>query len=443
MFSRARLRLTLWFAGVFAVILLVIGVAVLFTARTAIYDQVEDDLQARANPLLRSLARPFNPERGTLLDFATAGGYFYAITGPNGGQVEASPGIEGIELPPLEELEEEAEDGSAYVDAKTTEGEDLKLYVQPVSDVQGNTYYFQVGRSIEPEQEAMQRLVVVLAGGGIIGLILGTAGGYWVAGLALRPIQTSVRTQRTFVADASHELRTPLSLIRANAEIIKRNPDEPPDQMSVNDIIKETDRLSYLVGQMLTLARSDVEHTTIEREPVPIGRVAEGVARSMRLLAAEKAISLSVTGDVSAIVSGDEQRLSELLIILLDNAIKYSDEGGNITVSLVNSGKVVRIEVADTGRGIAPEALPHVFDRFYRADRARSREMGGTGLGLAIGKWIVDAHGGRIDIKSTPGVGTTVRVELPAETEVFEVDETDVVDESGGETRASDLATDL
>jgi signal transduction histidine kinase len=288
----------------------------------------------------------------------------------------------------------------------------------------------------------MRRLLVVLAGGGFVGLVLGAIGGYWIAGLALRPIKASVDAQRTFVADASHELRTPLSLIRANAEIIKRHPSEPPDRAAVDDIIKETDRLSYLVGQMLTLARSDSQRVTMEKEPVLIGRLAEELTGSMRLLADERGIALAVSGDMSAIVSGDEQRLGELVIILLDNAIKYSDPGGTITVSVANVGKMVRLQVVDTGRGIEPEALAHVFERFYRVDRARSREMGGTGLGLAIGKWIVDAHDGRIDIASKPGEGTTVTVELPADDELLALADADATADSSVESAAADLATD-
>jgi two-component system sensor histidine kinase CiaH len=166
---------------------------------------------------------------------------------------------------------------------------------------------------------------------------------------------------------------------------------------------------------MLTLARSDAATTDIQLEPVAIARLAEDVGRRMQLLADSKGIAVSVSTNGSPIVSGDEQRLGELLIVLLDNAIKYTDEGGRVSLAVAPAGSDVRITVHDTGRGIPPEALAHVFDRFYRVDKARSRELGGTGLGLAIAKWIVDVHGGRIRIDSSVGAGTTVTVDLPAE----------------------------
>jgi signal transduction histidine kinase len=197
--------------------------------------------------------------------------------------------------------------------------------------------------------------------------------------------------------------------------MIKRKPEGPPDPESLDDIIKETDRLSYVVGQMLTLARSDAATTGLQREPVAIARLAEDVGRRMQLLANEKAITVSVSTQGSPIINGDEQRLGELLIVLLDNAIKYTDAGGSVSLAVAPAGADVQITISDTGRGIPPDALDHVFDRFYRVDKARSREFGGTGLGLAIAKWIVDAHGGRIRVDSSVGVGTTVTVALPAE----------------------------
>ena len=415
MFSRARWRLTLWYAGAFTAILIVIGVAVLFTTRTALYGQVNDDLQVRSDRLLRPIGGgQFNPGRTDVFQFATVGGYFYVITGPQGNVFQASDGIDQIELPSVATLEDETRDGSAFVAASATDGEDLRVYVRPVQDVLGRTYYFQVGRSIEPEQDAIRRLLFILSAGGLAGLVLAAGTGFWLAGRALRPIQAAMDAQRTFVADASHELRTPLSLIRANAEMLKRRPDDPTDITSVDDIIQETDHLTYLVGQMLTLARADTPRTDVDGEPVLLGHVAANIARQMQLLASEKAITVSVDTAGDTIVGGDEQRLSELLIILLDNAIKYTESGGAIQVSVKGgSGKVI-LAVSDTGQGIPPDALAHVFDRFYRVDKARSREMGGTGLGLAIARWIAESHSGKISAESEVGRGTTVTVELPA-----------------------------
>jgi len=412
-FSAARWRLTLWFAGAFAAILVLIGVAVLLSSRTALFDKVNDDLRTRSEALQRSLGGPFDPGRNEVLRFATAGGYFFAVTGPGGNVLQGSESVQEIEFPSLEELENKAAGGPAYLDARTADGEDLRLYVQPVTGIRGQTFYFQVGRSIEPEQAALRRLLLITGAAGLAGLALAIAGGYWLAGRALQPIQKSVNAQHTFVADASHELRTPLSLIRANAEMLKRGGSSPPDPSFVDDIITETDRLAYLVGQMLTLARSDAAAVKLELERLDLGAVGTDIARQMRLLADEKHISVNTQVHGETIVQGDPQRLGELAIILLDNAIKYTDEGGSVTVRTETQDSRAVLTVTETGRGITEEALRHVFDRFYRADKARSREMGGTGLGLAIARWIAEAHGGAIKIDSTVDRGTTVTVTLP------------------------------
>jgi two-component system sensor histidine kinase CiaH len=274
----------------------------------------------------------------------------------------------------------------------------------------------EVGRSTQPERQALRRLVLILAGGGGAGLLLALAGGYLLAGLALRPIRAAIDSQRTFVADASHELRTPLSVIRASAELLKRHASQPvaANRETVDDIIAQSDRLGRLVGQMLTLTQVDSGQAALSVSEVALDRVVEEVGRTLRLLATERGISLetSVSGPVR--LNGDADRLRELMVILTDNAIKYTDAGGEVRLDLRRSwGGKAFVRVSDTGRGIPPEALPRIFDRFYRVDKARSREAGGTGLGLAIARWIAEAHGGSIRIESTIGVGTTVTVELP------------------------------
>lgn len=415
MFSQARWRLTLWFAGAFAVLFVLLGSAVYFTEQRSLYDNVDSDLRVRSTRLLQSVRGGgglFDPGNRNV-QFATAGGYFYAITGANG-TLSASESADQISLPTISDLSNKTSSGATYIELHTNEGEQLRAYVQPVQAIGGQTVYFEVGRSIEPELHALRRLVFILGVGGLAGLWLAAMGGWWLAGRALKPIQSSMDAQRTFVADASHELRTPLSLIRANAEVMKRSPDQPADPEYVNDIIQETDRLSYLVGQMLTLARADSGGAAFEKAPVDMSRLAEDMTRQMKLLAGEKEIAMEAHTNGAATVTGDEQRLGELLLILLDNSVKYTDSGGRVDVTVAQENGHVRVAVSDTGKGIPPESIPHVFDRFYRADKARSRAMGGSGLGLAIARWIADGHGGNIGIQSEPDRGTTVTVELPA-----------------------------
>lgn len=248
-----------------------------------------------------------------------------------------------------------------------------------------------------------------------MGLVMSVGGGYWLAGRALRPIKRAMDQQQKFVADASHELRTPLSLIRANAEILKREANKPVSENmeSVQDIISESDRLANLVSRMLTLARADTGEALPEMEPVDVAVLAQDTVREMGLLASESGIAMGVETSGPVIVDGDELRLRELLMVLIDNSLKYSETGTRVDVrAIARNGRAV-IEVTDTGRGIPREALSRIFERFYRVDRARSREKGGTGLGLPIAKWIAESHRGTIRIDSEVGRGTTVTVELP------------------------------
>ena len=420
MFSAARWRLALWFAGAFAAILILIGGAVYFTTRAALYDQVNDDLAERSERLegildQRAGGRIDPPFVGRLrleefrlaAGILGAGGYEAAFIAPN--VFVYTHNYVNAGLPEHAELVETVDGHTTTMGVTTEEGEDLRVRVQPVV---GDAFIV-VGRSIEPEQQARNQLILVLAAGGLLGLVLACGGGFLLSGRALRPIRRAMDAQRTFVADASHELRTPLALIRANAEIMKRG-GAGESAKSVDDIIKEADHLNYLIGQMLTLARTDVSEAPFANEDVDLSHLAADVVREAQVLAREKAITLVYEGEGGLHVFGDGQRLREVLLILLDNAFKYSDEGGNVSVRLTADGSGVRLAVADNGHGIPAADLPHVFDRFYRVDKARSREMGGTGLGLAIARWIAEEHGGTIRLESTAGEGTTVTVELPA-----------------------------
>ena len=417
MFSAARWRLALWFAGAFAVILVLIGSAVYVVTRASLYDQVDDDLRTRNSVLLSTLIRDF-PGRGPRIQrdefrFAarllSAGGYSAAIVVEGEDEPVGTENIEEIAIPSFEALLAEVGEGSATIDTSTSDGEEIRLLVERL----GSTSFISVGRSIEPEQQALNRLILVLVAGGIFGLALACGGGFMLSGRALRPIRRAMDSQRTFVADASHELRTPLALIRANAEIVKRE-GAGESAESVDDIINETDHLNYLIGQMLTLARSDARESPFASEDVDLSFLVSDVVREAQVLAGEKAITLAYEGEGGLRVVGDGQRLREILLILLDNAFKYSAEGGDVSVRLTADGSSVLLAVADDGHGIPAADLPHVFDRFYRVDKARSREMGGTGLGLAIARWITEEHGGTIRLESLADVGTTVTVELPS-----------------------------
>ncbi|MCC7368770.1 MAG: HAMP domain-containing histidine kinase [Chloroflexi bacterium] len=228
----------------------------------------------------------------------------------------------------------------------------------------------------------------------------------------LDSLEQAYRAEQRFVGDASHELRAPLTAIQANLELLERRPDMPVEarQEAVAEASREAHRLTQLVADLLALARADAG-AAIPRHPVELDRVLLDTLGSARHLARGRRLDIAALDPT--VVEGNEDRLRQLLLILLDNAIKYSPPDGTVTLSLRRNGRTADLTVADRGVGIPPDELPRVFDRFYRADPARARDPGGTGLGLSIAHWIVEQHGGQIGIESAVGRGTTVSVTLP------------------------------
>jgi heavy metal sensor kinase len=227
-------------------------------------------------------------------------------------------------------------------------------------------------------------------------------------------LQKSFAEIRRFTADASHELRTPLTAIRMEAEVALTKPLSLTEhQQLLGSILEECDRLTRLTDQLLALAREDARAARQAHESVELAALVTDVADTMRPLAETKGIRFHVLAGPVAQVRGDPARLREVFLNLLDNSIKYTPEGGEIEVRSDVHGSNAVVVVRDSGIGIPPEHLPHVFDRFYRVDEARTRAEGGTGLGLSIAQTIVGSHGGKIELTSTPGKGTTCAVRLP------------------------------
>jgi signal transduction histidine kinase len=274
----------------------------------------------------------------------------------------------------------------------------------------------QISENATGEEQALHELSLLLIGGGVLGILLAALGSLFLAGRALVPIRQAFARQRQFTADASHELRTPLALIRANAEMMLLRNDHLDDENAelVQEIIRETDHLNRMVGDLLTLARADSETLELRIAPMDFRSLVEEVHDDLQRIAEARDIEGTVSLDGPVTVQGDEVRLRQLLLILLDNALKYTDPGGQVNVSLSRVDGRARLIVQDTGIGIPPQDVQHIFDRFYRVDRAREHESGGTGLGLAIARWIVQAHHGTIKVESELGKGTKFQVELPA-----------------------------
>lgn len=445
MVERARRNLIMWNIGVGLSLVVVIVLAMYFSISNGIQKEISDDLTGTAdiilqNPALANLlssppsATPHGEgndnegrsqkedsdsenERNARLALSDT---FYFFLDPKGTLLTNSRNINYPGLPNLTGLNRALAGESFFTDLTLANGIPLRLYTVPVRQSDGRiSGFLQIGKDLTTHNEQLRGVLFTTGLVSLVGLALALVAALIQTRRSLIPVRQSMERQREFVADASHELRTPLTLIRANAEVILRHNHQTVAQNIelLEDICKESDYLTRLVSDLLTLARADMGKLEAKLEPLELRHLAAEVTREMRPLAESKNLKLefeeSAASKTELWISGEALRLRQLLVILLDNAIKYTP-AGQVSLQLERGrNQTVVIKVSDTGIGIAPDKLERIFERFYRVDKARSRNEGGFGLGLAIASWIVHLHNGTLQVNSHVEQGTTFTVTLP------------------------------
>ena len=450
-----RVRLTLWYSLILALSLSLFGGGAYFAMRHSIYATLDEELRQRLEGV-RGIISEDAPHGATALEdefheFAVGQGARgrLRVADAAGHILFASSGMETYSVRATNRKQ------SSGFNEKIA-GEHFRA-LQDSLDVAGNRYDVTVATSTKELGEALERFRHVLYFAVPFFLLLAALGGYWMSRRALAPVDKITQSARNigaqnlamrlavpqtgdelerlattlnemlsrldaafqritqFTADASHELRTPVSVMRTSAELSLRKPrTESEYREALSQILAEIEKVSRLIEQLLLLARADSSSAAIPIARTNLSDILERVWRQASMLAESKNLKSEQFIPQAAVwVRGDPASLERLFLILLDNAVKYTFDGGRIELRLSSADGFAVTEIRDTGIGIAPEDVPHIFDRFYRADRARSRETGGTGLGLAIGRWIAGAHGGEIRVQSEPSKGSSFQVRLP------------------------------
>jgi len=411
-------RLVLWSGLSTLVVLAVLGAALYFVVARNLEANGMAQLDARSAQFVHRQ----DPRSGPGQGFSFGGGASgtFALIANDQGQA-VGPG--SFFIPSEFPIE-------VGIDAARTRGLDVRTLVvdgTPIrvrtekADSDIGTVYIQVIQDRTAEQQTLDAILRVLILGGAVVVLVAAAFGAVYARRALVPIRESLesqraalRRQREFAADASHELRTPLTVIRSSVEHLRRSKgtaDTPTTAEALDDIDAEVGHLTALVEDLLLLARSDSGAITLARLPVDLGDVAADGAGALTKLATERGVSLGLDPE-PAIVRGDQARLRQLIVILVDNAVRHTPRGGSVRVRVRGDRQEAILEVDDDGPGIRPEDMPRVFERFWRAPGAAA---GGTGLGLAIAKSIVDLHDGRITVANRAEGGARFTVRLPAD----------------------------
>lgn len=469
-----RLRLTLWYGALTGAVVVLVCLIVYAVHTRAHYDEIDMVLTGVAGHTAGRYAEdPTKRQLDAMLSVPVGPSMAARAYGPDGEVLAEGPNARRF-APPVDPRDvlarpsgpafdpiaglgpqvTEIETGHGVFGLTTdADGERWRLYALPVNE--GPARYFVVATPLGEVDATVARLrwlVVLLTVAAVAVTVSASA---LLAGRALRPVadlnetadsiarsrdfgrrvpvgdrhdelgrlaatfngmldslEGAYQAQKRFVADASHELRAPLTAIQGNLDLLKRHPDKPlaEQREAVSEANREAERLAHLVADLLALARADAG-VPLRRQRVELDRVLLDSFSAAKHLARGQSIGIGALEP--ALVDGDPDRLKELLLVLLDNAIKYTPPGEQVIVNLCRHDAFAGVTVRDTGVGIAPEDLPRVFERFYRSDPARARDPGGTGLGLSIARWIAEAHGGEIGLQSQPGKGTTVTVKLP------------------------------
>lgn len=459
-----RFRMTAWYAGLLASTLLVVGASVYVGLQRyldwTLKKSLVSDCQTIGTQLIGQIAK--QPEgwlTGDITeDYAPeVNGRFLRVTQEGVGVVYVSGAPKGGAFEPDRVPLPQGREKDALRKVKLGHGHKLLINAMSFATADGGRFVVESGAPYQQVEEVLHGLLLVFAIYVPFVISLAVGGGYWLMRRSLQPIDEITRRAEgitstnlserlpviktgdelerlsmalnhmiarledqfehinRFSADASHELRTPLTILQLELEGLAQGQRENPTLMDqIGSALEEAQRMSRIVENLLTISRMDAGEVKMDKAPLDMGDLANSTAEAMKLIAEEKSIDLRIKAAPDVWVEGDRTRVQQVVVNLIDNAIKYTQDGGAVHVSVRREGRSAVLEVSDNGAGIPAHALPHVFERFYRADKARSRESGGAGLGLSIVKAICAAHGAEVTVRSEEGGGTCFRVEMAA-----------------------------
>jgi heavy metal sensor kinase len=458
-----RFRLTAWYAGLLVGALLGFGLSVYLGLERYLDWSLQKNLASQCRTIGTELLSQLPEKNANWLETEINEAYAPEVNGSFIRVIQEGKGIVYLSSAPKDDAfnpsrisfpGEEKQEGTRKI--RLGEGRQLLINAMAFTTPDGSHFWVESGAPYEQIQDVLHGLLLTLAIYMPVIVSVAIGGGYWLMRQALQPvdaiteraegitstslserlpvIRTGDELERLsmalnrmierlddafehinrFSADASHELRTPLTILQLELEGIvnsRRLDAAMADQ--IGSALEETHRMSRIVESLLTISRLDAGEVKIDKAPVDLGMLAIFTAEEMRPLAEEKSITLRSSVSPGVYVVGDRTRLQEVVVNLIDNAIKYTQRSGEVDVSVRKSANIAVLEVSDNGTGIPAHALPHVFERFYRADKARSRASGGAGLGLSIVKAICTAHGAEINVSSQEGRGSRFSIGLP------------------------------
>ncbi len=417
--AQLRLRLTAWYVATFGLILLLLGGGLFVAIRAQISRQLDASLRQATAALMRA-ARIREAESRT-----TSGAVVDAVDElhiPDRSLYLLPPDGTPVKPPQADDwirsaARDAARGGLVVVERRAPHEHQLRLHAERFS-VLGKTYVGAAVADVVELEDQYAALIYAFGAAALAGLVLVAAGGWLLVRKSTAPVEQTMETMRRFMADAAHELRTPIAVVRGQAEVaLQRERGAPEYAEAMRRIEREAERLGGTVEDLLTLARADAGERPIEKQRLFLDDIALDAVAAARALAEQRGVRVDVGTFEEAVALGDPALVRQLLMIVLDNAVKFTPAGGHVRVSAAARDGAAEVVVEDTGAGIPADALPHIFERFYRGDPARARgdgaAGGGAGLGLAIARWIADVHGARIDVASQPGRGTRVLIRFP------------------------------
>jgi signal transduction histidine kinase len=418
--TRLRLQLTAWYAVTFSVILFVFGLGV-FTIITKILARNDEASLHKAVAAIRRAAAIRLSEgaiqsKGRVVDALTElnipGRSLYFFDG-GGAPIVPDTADPAVRTAALVTAERGVLDWHFKVDHDSPQERKFEVHGERFRLADGRPYVaIAVADRVELEDQ-YATLIYRLAAAAVAAIVAISAVGWFLARKSIEPIERNLALLRQFVADAAHELRTPVSVLRSRADVTLQREREPAAYVdALTAVGLESERMGRIVNDLLTLARADAGERTTAPERVYIDDIAVDAVSSVRVLAERRGVELDVLQFEESVARADPMLVRQLLVILLDNAVKFTPPGGRVSLSVRPEDGRATVTVADTGVGIAATELPRIFDRFYRGDDAR-RRADGAGLGLSIAKWIADAHDAELGIESVVGQGTVVTVRFP------------------------------